>query len=473
MDGTRQDTIARQMHLDLHAPAARASMPSLPGTAPESQAEVVAAHALLSLVPTDDEPSVDAGAMFTPGAIVWAKVEGHEWWPAQVVRRRAVPRGDVDPPPGGPSNVMNCFPVVFLTKRGVPGEIRESLESDQSAVAASVRAHKAAAGADDAEAEYAWVTASSLCRFEIDKPPLTAEQVAANPDLAACVKAAQKATVSQPISASDSLKYDSDGGWGFAQRQPADPSSATGNRRSRGARARGGRRQRNRRGGHVADDEPNASYTFQPPQISVDAILGWRYPLSKADTAHTQRGERAVHAAKLLQLQKMHESGSGDAYAAEVQAHAPSSEAAEAGLLLDFHNSASAQWEESGAHREESGGRREREFLIKWSDFSHIKNEWVSESRVMALAKRKLLNFTKKYGAHPVDMSNEHWSVPERFVARRKCPYGPGWEILVKWKGERTGCSCLQSCHLHAASALFEPTACTQTRSNHCILQRR
>ena len=28
---------------------------------------------------------------FHPGRLVWGKVEGHEWWPASVVRRRAVP----------------------------------------------------------------------------------------------------------------------------------------------------------------------------------------------------------------------------------------------------------------------------------------------------------------------------------------------------------------------------------------------
>ena len=27
-----------------------------------------------------------------PGRVVWAKVEGHDWWPAKIVRRRAVPR---------------------------------------------------------------------------------------------------------------------------------------------------------------------------------------------------------------------------------------------------------------------------------------------------------------------------------------------------------------------------------------------
>lgn len=53
----------------------------------------------------------------------------------------------------------------------------------------------------------------------------------------------------------------------------------------------------------------------------------------------------------------------------------------------------------------------------------------------MALAKRKLLNFTKKHGDAPVDMSNPRWLLPERFVARRKSPFGPGWEILVKWTG--------------------------------------
>lgn len=53
----------------------------------------------------------------------------------------------------------------------------------------------------------------------------------------------------------------------------------------------------------------------------------------------------------------------------------------------------------------------------------------------MALAKRKLLNFTKKFGDEPVDLSNPRWTIPERFVARRKCPFAPGWEILVKWTG--------------------------------------
>ena len=46
---------------------------------------------------------------FRPRRVVWAKVEGHEWWPARVVRRRAVPR-EVGPPPGGPAEVRAPSP---------------------------------------------------------------------------------------------------------------------------------------------------------------------------------------------------------------------------------------------------------------------------------------------------------------------------------------------------------------------------
>eukprot|EP00798_Chlamydomonas_sp_ICE-L_P023660 gene23660-9191_t len=51
-------------------------------------------------------------AAVAPGKVVWAKVEGHDWWPAKVVRRRAVPR-EVISPPGGPP-MRGCTPVVFF-----------------------------------------------------------------------------------------------------------------------------------------------------------------------------------------------------------------------------------------------------------------------------------------------------------------------------------------------------------------------
>jgi hypothetical protein len=78
-----------------------------------------------------------AGA-FRPGTVVWAKVEGHDWWPARVVRRRAVPR-EVGPPPGGQEQVRIHIPCVFFTAQGIPGEFRGS-DSVEAAMAAAVHA---------------------------------------------------------------------------------------------------------------------------------------------------------------------------------------------------------------------------------------------------------------------------------------------------------------------------------------------
>lgn len=77
--------------------------------------------------------------VFDAGTIVWAKVEGHDWWPARVVRRRAVPR-EVGPPPGGPVNVRVFLPVVFFTPRGIPGEVVEAMDSEDAAMLACIRA---------------------------------------------------------------------------------------------------------------------------------------------------------------------------------------------------------------------------------------------------------------------------------------------------------------------------------------------
>ena len=57
----------------------------------------------------------------------------------------------------------------------------------------------------------------------------------------------------------------------------------------------------------------------------------------------------------------------------------------------------------------------------------------------MQIAKRKVLNFRKRYGCSatdtPVSLAELSWSEPERFVARRAAPHNPGWEVLIKWKG--------------------------------------
>lgn len=161
-------------------------------------------------------------AMLRPGRVVWAKVEGHDWWPARIVRRRAVPK-EVGPPPGGPASCQDFLPVVFFTAQvggggffcgvmclassvhacvcwllvaayaararacltpplnltlhpppalartqGIPGEVDERLDTPAGLVAASARALKLGGGGDDdEEAEYAWLSPESLKPFQL------------------------------------------------------------------------------------------------------------------------------------------------------------------------------------------------------------------------------------------------------------------------------------------------------------------
>lgn len=79
-------------------------------------------------------------------------------------------------------------------------------------------------------------------------------------------------------------------------------------------------------------------------------------------------------------------------------------------------------------------GCGEPEYFVKYANRSHMYNEWVNESTLYKIAKRKLVNFKRRYGDGPVNMFLEEWAEPERLVARRKCRVGPGWELLVKWK---------------------------------------
>lgn len=80
------------------------------------------------------------------------------------------------------------------------------------------------------------------------------------------------------------------------------------------------------------------------------------------------------------------------------------------------------------------GGYDEPEYFVKYAKRSHLHNEWVSESTLAQIAKRKLINFKRHYGTAPVNMFKSEWAQPERFLARRQCRTGPGWEVLVKWK---------------------------------------
>lgn len=66
-------------------------------------------------------------------------MEGHDWWPARIVRRRAVPR-EVGAPPGGTTQVFAFIPVVFFTARGIPGEVEERMDTTEGVLAATCRA---------------------------------------------------------------------------------------------------------------------------------------------------------------------------------------------------------------------------------------------------------------------------------------------------------------------------------------------
>ena len=115
-----QDLIADEEMVDAEAPAA-APVPALPAF---------------------------PGGTFRPGRVVWAKVEGHEWWPAKVVRRRAVPR-DVAEPPGGKAYVKYFIPVIFFTAHGIPGDAKSAKNRLEAALAASAHTGKTLASPEN------------------------------------------------------------------------------------------------------------------------------------------------------------------------------------------------------------------------------------------------------------------------------------------------------------------------------------
>ena len=255
-------------------------------TSPQND-EVDAANALLLLLPTAEKqasiavpapaapPDENPGTTFYPGLIVWAKVEGHSFWPAQVVRRRAVPRTEVGPPPGGPANVMNCFPVVFMNQNGIPAEICDTMESRIGSSRAGRPAN------EDQEAEYAWVVANCMRPFQPGNYEPVQDLLHTNVELATCVRAAEEAVRARAADGDEPL-YDSDGGWGSAQPSGSD-AGQQGTRRARTNRSRGARRVRNRRAAGSADDGDSGAYAFHGPQIVVDSILGWQYAAPPTD----------------------------------------------------------------------------------------------------------------------------------------------------------------------------------------------
>ncbi|KAJ9518961.1 hypothetical protein QJQ45_026196, partial [Haematococcus lacustris] len=77
------------------------------------------------------------------------------------------------------------------------------------------------------------------------------------------------------------------------------------------------------------------------------------------------------------------------------------------------------------------------EFLVKWRGRSHTHNEWVRGEGVAALAPARLARFLAKHplAAGPCCRQQESWTLPGRLLGRRRCPSGPGWEVLVQWQG--------------------------------------
>ena len=104
---------------------------------------------------------------------------------------------------------------------------------------------------------------------------------------------------------------------------------------------------------------------------------------------------------------------------------------------------------------EEEGAGEEREpksvfYLVKWENYPHVYNEWVTKAKLESVSDRKLRNFNKKYD-NPTDLrlDDSRWYEVEKLLARRKfqgeaAPSGgvvtekeeaqPEYEWLVKWK---------------------------------------
>ncbi|KAK9839116.1 hypothetical protein WJX74_009858 [Apatococcus lobatus] len=433
---------------------------------------------------------------FRPGAVVWAKVEGHDWWPARVVRRRAVPR-EVGPPPGAP---LSHIPVVFFTAKGIPGEDTAALNSMEGAMAACVRAMQISAGrsgsSEAEEEEYAWLAHGCLKPFvQGDGVGSKPAGIQADPTLQACIAAAERAVSAQrPASAATSAdprqsgdedaeldgsawpnaESDSDGGWAvpLMPQLAAAPKSARPVRAGRGRRKGGRRGQRGKGrygGGGLEDDSdddgdpastdlPDAAPAAPaaapgPPKITVDAIFGWRWPLSEEDQERIRQEQQEHEMDRQQKLEALQasikpEEGAASLLASSRQpalAGAPDSrpptppgqmrqdEADAVAALLAASGSGEVPGEEADMGDPTGQPGREPEYLVKWVGKSHMHDEWVTESLLMRIGKRKLINFRRRYGEAPCDLIDTAWRVPERFVARRPSPLGPGWEVLTKW----------------------------------------
>lgn len=77
---------------------------------------------------------------------------------------------------------------------------------------------------------------------------------------------------------------------------------------------------------------------------------------------------------------------------------------------------------------------KEMEFLVKWVGRSHIHDQWIGESELKVLAKRKLDNYKFKHRYACVNLVDEKWCKPQRIIAKRQGQFDVA-EVLVKWCG--------------------------------------
>lgn len=459
-----------------------------------------AAEALLGMGFAYEDDGEEPGVpreRFPPGKVVWAKVEGHDWWPAKVVRRRAVPR-EVGLPPGGPEAVRFQIPVVFFTPKGIPGEAPKGMDASQAALHALKLAAEGPSTEDDAE--YAWLSQEALKPFMPGDTSGSGDGPPEDETLRECIAAADLAVSAEDagLDALAEAESDSDGGWG-PQAQPSSGSfrGRRGGRGGRRGKGRGGRRGRGRGRWGRYDDEEGSDEDYEPggggpaaggvadqyaaggQRIVVEAILGWRWPggvepppvagegasaPAGQDVAMAEAGAEAQEAAAPAATPEDEGPAVARSYDdAEPPADDPEPKAG--GMEADAVAALLAAADEGPPTQSErwasqnilcvlehiscacvasylsfiSAGCREPEFLVKYVGRSHIHNEWVPESTLMQIAKRKVLNFKKRHncgpGDPPVNLADPKWSEAERFIARRSAPHNPGWEILVKWQG--------------------------------------
>ncbi|GMH39777.1 hypothetical protein BSKO_07675 [Bryopsis sp. KO-2023] len=408
---------------------------------------------------------------FPPGRVVWAKVDGHDWWPARVVRRRSVP-SEVGPPPGGVNEVMSYTPVVFFTPKGIPKEVELGMESVEFPIA---MCRRACGEVDEDEAEYAWLSQDKIRPFLQGQytgrhDGVVSDDIVLKSSAEAAHRAIANANRARGVWSAD--EEDSEGGWGHAAESNSHKSRSSKKKhgKSKGSHKR---KMKMEDDGSEADSMGEGgpemlsygSWLLQP-KIAVEHLHAWRHPLSPEERLRDRDNEKRANRRRLKQLaalQRAIEHGMHPTECLTCVVDVPQEtvdsdeeparismpdqaldaigglggetlrqeEREAVSTLLGFsENPPMILPRDLGA----SASYNEPEYFVKYANRSHMHNEWVNESTLAKIAKRKLINFKRRYGDEPVNMFVPEWAEPERLVARRKCRTGPGWELLVKWK---------------------------------------